>query len=430
MTLDEKLAMAHGGATAPGGGAGAVAPNTRLGIPALVMSDGPLGVGNAASGVTQWPDAINSAATWDPQIVNELGRSAAAEFAGKGRNVALSPTVNILRVPLWGRAFESFSEDPFLTSAMGVAEISGIQSQHVMATVKHFAANNQEVLRGSINVNVSDQALHEIYFPAFEAAVKDAHVGAVMCSYNRLNGDYACENGALLNTTLRQLWNFTGMVVSDWEATHSTAKAANAGLDVEMPGAANGSSFFGTALKDAVASGQVSTARLDGMIRNVLVAMFGVGLFDHPVGAPTANVSTPEHKVLATRLSQEGTVLLKNQAGELPLSSSRKVAVIGYSGDAGAQYAGGGSANVTPSGTPISPLAAISARAGVTNVTYAKGPGGPLPVLPSDRLTGAGFTGTYFPNGDFTGTPLTVRTDATLNFGTGSPGQYALPVAG
>src|SRR3954451_10665231 len=124
MTLDEKLAMAHGGASAPGGGAGAVASNTRLGIPALVMSDGPLGVGNAASGVTQWPDAINSAATWDPQIVNELGRSAAAEFAGKGRNVALSPTVNILRVPQWGRAFESFSEDPFLTSAMGVAEIS------------------------------------------------------------------------------------------------------------------------------------------------------------------------------------------------------------------------------------------------------------------------------------------------------------------
>src|SRR4051794_9275193 len=158
--------------------------------------------------------------------------------------------------------------------------------------------------------------------------------------------------------------------------------------------------------------------------------MFGVGLFDHPVGATAPNVSTPEHKALATRLSQEGTVLLRNQGGELPLPTSRKVAVIGYSADAGAQYAGGGSANVTPSGTPISPLAGITARAGAANVTYAKGPGGPLPVLPSDRLTGGGFTGNYYPNGDFTGTPLAVRTDPTLNFGTGSPAQYALPVGG
>ena len=147
----------------------------------------------------------------------------------------------------------------------------------MIATVKHFAANNQEVLRDSINANVSDQALHEIYFPAFEAAVKDAHVGSVMCSYNRLNGDYACENGALLTTALRNLWHFAGFVVSDWGATHSTAKAANAGLDLEMPGAADGSSFFGSALKDAVTSGQVPMTRLDGMVRDVLTAMFQVG---------------------------------------------------------------------------------------------------------------------------------------------------------
>ncbi len=440
MTLDEKLAMVHGGALAAGAGAGTVPGNTRLGIPALYLSDGPLGVANAATGVTQWPDATNNAATWDPALVNQLGQAMGAEFAGKGRNVALSPTVNILRVPFWGRAFETFSEDPFLTSAMGVSEIDGIQSQHVIATVKHFAANNQEVQRDGINANVSDQALHEIYFPAFEAAVEDAHVGSVMCSYNRLNGDYACENGDLLTTALRTLWHFAGFVVSDWGATHSTARAANAGLDLEMPGAADGSSFFGSALKDAVTSGQVPLTRLDGMVTNLLTAMFQVGLFDHPLVSPASaintNVSTAEHQQLATRLSEEGTVLLKNRGGQLPLADApaKTIAVVGYAGDAGAQYAGGGSANVFPSGTPVSPLAAITQRAS-GHVSYAKGPGGPLPVLPASRVTPAGagtsgFTGTYYSSADFSGTPLAVRNDPTLDFGTGQLAEYSLPVAG
>ena len=149
--------------------------------------------------MTQWPDATNQASTWDPKLVGAVGQGdGRASSAGKGRNIALTPTVNILRVPLWGRAFETFSEDPFLTSQLAVAEIRGIQGQHVIATVKHFAANNQETLRGSIDVRSANAPQQEIYFPAFEAAVKDAHVGAVMCSYNRLNGDYACENGALL----------------------------------------------------------------------------------------------------------------------------------------------------------------------------------------------------------------------------------------
>src|SRR4051795_9226513 len=267
MTLDEKLAMVHGvGLPLTGAGAGSVAGNARLGIPALALSDGPLGPGNGATGVTQWPAATNQASTWDPQLTGEWGQAMGAEFWGKGRNMALTPTVNILRVPLWGRAFETFSEDPFLTSQLAAPEIRGVQGQHVLATVKPFAANNQETLRGSIDVRVGERAQQEIYFPAFEAAVKDADVGSVMCSYNRLNGDYACENAGLLTRALRDMWHFAGFVVSDWGATHSTAKAANAGLDVEMPSG----QFFGDALKAAVQSGEVPASRLDGMVRNVL----------------------------------------------------------------------------------------------------------------------------------------------------------------
>src|SRR4051794_12343627 len=435
MTLDEKLAMVHGvGLPLTGAGAGSVPGNVRLGIPALALSDGPLGPGNGAAGVTQWPSAANQASTWDPELTGEWGQAMGAEFWGKGRNMALTPTVNILRVPLWGRAFETFSEDPFLTSQLAVAEIRGVQGQHVLATVKHFAANNQETLRGSIDVRVGERAQQEIYFPAFEAAVKDADVGSVMCSYNRLNGDYACENGALLTTALRDMWNFAGFVVSDWGATHSTANAANAGLDVEMPSG----QFFGDALKAAVRSGEVPASRLDEMVRHVLTAMFQVGLFDHPVPDSATRidtvVSTKAHRGLAERLSEQGSVLLKNQGGALPLADDRHktIAVIGNAGDAGASYHGGGSAVVEPSHTPISPLTGITQRT-ASQVVYAKGPGGQLPVLAADRVTpasgsGSGFTGTYYSTRDFTGDPLAVRNDPTIDFGTGQVGEYSLPV--
>jgi beta-glucosidase len=435
MTLDEKLAMVHGiGLPLTGAGAGSVPGNERLGIPALALSDGPLGVGNGATGVTQWPSATNQASTWDTELIGQWGEAMGREFRGKGRNVLLAPTVNIVRVPLWGRAFETFSEDPFLTSQLAVAEIRGIQSQHVIATVKHFAANNQETLRGSIDVQVGERTQQEIYFPAFEAAVKDADVAAVMCSYNRLNGDYACENAALLSTALRDMWNFAGFVVSDWGATHSTAQAANAGLDVEMPSG----QFFGDALKAAVQSGEVPASRLDAMVRHVLTGMFQVGLFDHPVPDSATRVdtvvSTPAHQRLAERLSEQGSVLLKNEGGVLPLANDedKTIAVIGNAGDAGASYHGGGSAVVEPSHAPISPLTGITERT-ASNVVYAKGPGGQLPVLAADRVTpaggsGTGFTGTYYSTPDFTGDPLAVRNDPTIDFGTGQLGEYSLPV--
>src|SRR3954469_1395650 len=209
MSLDEKITMVHGGGfdtTRFFGCVGYVPANTRLGIPALCLGDGPDGVGNGNTGVTQWPDALSNASTWDRHLVRRFGAAYAAEQAGKGRNIALAPTINILRTPLWGRSFETFTEDPFLNGELAVSEIHGIQSRHVIATPKHFVANNQEILRNSINVVVSQRALHEIYYPGFEAAVTRGGAGSVMCSYNRINGPYACENADTLNTVLKGLF--------------------------------------------------------------------------------------------------------------------------------------------------------------------------------------------------------------------------------
>jgi beta-glucosidase len=243
MTLDEKIAEVHGSgyplfADPTAGYAGKIPGNARLGIPAVYLADSPVGVGNSSTGVTQWADTSALASTWDTQLAGAYGTAYGAEQAGKGHNVALAPTVNILRLPTWGRSPETFSEDPYLTAQQSSAEIKGIQSQHVIATVKHFVANNHEVLRSSINVVASEKARNEIYEPAFKAAV-GAGVGAVMCSYNRVGGTYACENANELTGTLRDAWKFDGMVMPDWGAVHSTVKSAKSGLDREMPGAAD-----------------------------------------------------------------------------------------------------------------------------------------------------------------------------------------------
>src|SRR5947209_13988582 len=224
MTLDEKIAMVHGaGYPLPlngAGYAGVVPANTRLGIPALYLADSPVGVGNGSTGVTQWADTSALASTWDTSLAAGYGEALGAEQAGKGHNVALAPTVNILRLPLWGRAPETFSEDPFLTGRQASAEIQAIQRQHVIATAKHFVANNQEVLRSSINVVASQRTLREIYEPAFRMTIQQGGAGAVMCSYNRINGTYGCDNAEELTDVLRDAWHFDGMVMSDWGAMH------------------------------------------------------------------------------------------------------------------------------------------------------------------------------------------------------------------
>ena len=439
MTLDEKIAMVHGaGYPLPlnaAGFAGVVPANTRLGIPALYLADSPVGVGNGSTGVTQWADTSALASTWDTALASAYGSAYGAEQAGKGHNIALMPTVNILRLPLWGRAPETFSEDPYLTGRQAAAEIEGVQRQHVMATVKHFVANNQEVLRSHINVVASQRALHEIYDPAFKMAVRDAGVGAVMCSYNRVNGIYACENARELTDALRDAWGFDGLVMSDWGALHSTVKAARSGLDLEMPGVSSETnpnpidtiwpSFFASKLKTAVLAGSVPESTLDAMVAHILTAMFRIGLFDHPLPNPAAVkdavVSTPAHLALSTRIAADGTVLLKNARSLLPLStrSVRSIAVIGDAASEHPQTAAGGSATVLPSRPIVTALAGITARAGSgVQVSHAQGTlgvAGPLPAAPASAF-GSGLTVTYYASSDLSGAPFATGTVANLDY--------------
>jgi beta-glucosidase len=445
MTLDEKIAMVHGAGFAFNlGYAGVVPANTRLGIPALYLADSPVGVGNGSTGVTQWADTSALASTWDTSLANAYGSAFGAEQAGKGHNIALAPTINILRLPLWGRAPETFSEDPYLTGAQASAEIRGIQSKHVIATAKHFVANNQEILRSHINVVASQRTLQEIYHPAFRMTVQQGGVGAIMCSYNRVNGTYACENAQELTDTLRDAWKFDGLVMSDWGALHSTVKAARSGLDLEMPGVADennlnpidqlfGGQYFGTRLKAAVLDGSVPEATLDVMVTNILRAMFRIGLFDHRLPAPAdvrnAVVSTAAHQSLSTKIATDGTVLLKNARSLLPLSTSavKSIAVIGDAASEHPQTAAGGSAAVLPSQPVVTPLAGITARAGGgVHVTYARGTlgvAGPLPAVPPSAF-GSGLTVQYYASNDLSGTPFATGTVPNLDY-TGAPPAVA-----
>ncbi|MDT7802145.1 MAG: beta-glucosidase [Actinomycetota bacterium] len=423
MTLDEKIAYCHG-VPATRGFTGHIPANTRLGIPALRLADGPSGVGNGSVGVTQWPDSKALAATWNPGTATDYGKAYGAEQAAKGHNVALAPCINIIRLPHWGRSFETYTEDPYLNGQLAAATIRGIQANHVMSTVKHFAANNQEILRNSIDVVVSERALQEIYFPGFRAAVQQGGTGAVMTSYNKVNGTWAHENRLNVQDTLRDAWGYDGWVMSDWGGTHSTVQTAKAGSDTEMPG----STYLGDALKAAVQNGSVSEAQLDTMVTQVLTPMIRVGLFDHPLPDPATVVdtvvSTPAHLDLARRIGVEGSVLLKND-GVLPLARPRGIAVIGDAADAGAQTHGGGSGSVTSNGPVVTPLAGIRARAGAIPVTYARGTLGiaALPVVPASAF-GAGLTATYYASTDLTGDPLGTETVPNLNV-TATPAAVA-----
>jgi beta-glucosidase len=441
MTLDEKITMVHGDAFPPGGTyAGHIPANSRLGIPALVLSDGPNGVGNGSTGVTSFPVAVTDAAAFDRSLAQQYGTALGAEQAGKGHNVALAPTINLLRTPLWGRESETYTEDPYLNGQTAAAEVTGIQSNHVIATPKHFVANNQETGRfssptaDSVDEIVSQRALQEIYYPGFKAAVQQGHAGAVMCSYNQINGAYGCENPQTL-ATLEQQWGFRGFVMSDWFATRSTAEAANAGLDMEMPTGAN----FGPALKAAVQSGAVSMATLNQMVRRILTSMFAIGLFDHPVsGGDSSVVSTAAHRRLARQITEQGSVLLKNAGNVLPLTrSAKKIAVIGADASTNPQVSEGGSGAVLPTGSVITGLQGIRDRAGANaHVTYSPGTLGtaPLPVLSGPVLRpssggGSGLTGTYYASPDFTGTPVATRTDPSVDVSStpvaGLPGVWS-----
>ncbi|GAA3738763.1 glycoside hydrolase family 3 C-terminal domain-containing protein [Streptomyces tremellae] len=362
MTQAQKISLLHGNGNASPY-IGNLSGIPSLCIPDVGFQDGPSGVGDGMGGVTQLPSAVSSAATWNPSLVQQYGAVAGAEFAGKGAGVALGPTLNIVRDPRWGRAFETYSEDPYLTASMATANVQGLQSQGVMAEPKHVAVYNQETNRNgpADNAIVDTRTLQEIYLPGFQSVVGKGAAASVMCGYSTVNGDYDCDSGYLLNTALYQQAGFNGFVTSDWGGAHSTVKAANNGMTIEMPGGY----FYADFLAQALADGQVSQDTLNTMVGRVLTQMFAFGLFDKEnTGSPSATVTSAAHQDTARQVAEQGTVLLKNDGDVLPLTSATKsIAVLGTDGGAGVQSVGGGSATATSSGT-VSPLDGIRARAG------------------------------------------------------------------
>ena len=405
MTLDNEITMVEGDGTAP--------PNPYVfympGIPSLCIpylgeEDGPAGVADQQTGVTQLPAGVGLAATWNPALATRYGKVIGAEELGKGANVNLGPTVNIDRDPRWGRSFETFTEDPFLNSALTVGEIDGVQSQGEMSQVKHFAVYNQETNRNTPadNVIISPRVEHEIYFPAFEAAVKQANVASLMCSYSYINGDAACNDNELLNTTLKQEWGFGGFVTSDYGALHGTDGAVD-GTDQEQPFNTN----FGTALETDVENGTIPRSVLNTMVQRILTQMFRFNFINQPpTGTTSDTVTTPAHVAVSTDVADSSATLLKNTGQTLPLSANHagKVAVIGPSASPSPTSGGGGSAYVLPSQT-VTPLQGLEAAAGHgTHLVYQQGlpTDASLPAIPASALSPA-YAATPF-GGSYTGT--------------------------
>jgi beta-glucosidase len=403
MTLANKITVVEGqGTSQPYVFYMAAQPS--LCIPSMGLEDGPNGVGDGLTGVTQLPAGVSLAATFDPALARQYGAVIGAEERGKGAAVNLGPTVNIDRDPRWGRSFESFTEDPFLNAALTVGEIGGVQSQGEMSQVKHFAAYNQEINRNTLadNVIASARTLHEIYLPAFQQAVTRAKVASVMCAFSVINGDFACQNPYLENTTLKGRWAFPGFVTSDYAAIHATSAALD-GTDMEQPF----STYFGQALETGVLNGTIPVSVLNDMVSRILTEMFRFNLFnDPPTGTPATPVTTPAHQAVSAKVAEAGTVLLKNAGAILPLRASHggTIAVIGPSASASPTDGGGGSARVTAPFS-VTPLQGLTAGAGPgTSVVYQQGlpTDTSLPAIPASALSPA-YAPTPF-GGTYTGT--------------------------
>jgi len=360
MTLDEKIQELHG--IREPGHFRYVPGIPRLGIPAFQITNGPAGAGPGGTRpqakATALPSPLSLAATWDPELANLNGTIIGAESRDLGSGLVEAPTINIVRVPQNGRTFEGYGEDPYLAGQISVNNIIGMQSQGVIANVKHYAANNQETNRFSVNEEIDERTLREIYLPAFEASVKQGHVDSLMCAYPRVNGTYCCENDLLLNQILRKEWGFEGFITSDFGAVHSTVASAMAGLDLEMP---NGK-YFADELKSAVQSGKVPVSVIDDKLIRRFRTMMRVGVFDHPPAVK--ELPAQPNGASARRLAEEGMVLLKNDGGVLPLDAAhlKSIAVIGPAA-VKAVTGGGGSSHVVPLYT-VDPVDGIKNRAG------------------------------------------------------------------
>lgn len=378
MTLAEKIGMLHGNALFSSGGV------KRLGIPELTCDDGPLGVreeikrfdwnsaGWTTDSATFLPNGSAIAATWNPAMAHKYGVVIGEEANARKKDIMLAPAFNICRMPLCGRTYEYYSEDPYLNAQLAVQAVKGIQSQHVAACIKHFAANNQETDRSTVNAIVDERALREIYFPAFKAAVQQGNAYTVMSAYNKLNGYWCSENDFLLNKVLKKEWGFKGVVMSDWGGTHHTVAAAKAGLDIEM-----GSSgpydkwYFADPLLAAVKAGQVSEKTIDDKVSRILWLMYHTSMSqDHPKGS----IATPAHGKAAYEIASESIVLLKNDAHVLPLNTNKikSIAVIGD--NATRTFALGGYGAGVKAKYEVTALAGIRSRFGKTaDIKFAQG---------------------------------------------------------
>ena len=401
MTLDEKISLLHGTgmqglspisakAVHSNGGAGYVVGVPRLGIPNIQMSDAAYGVRSSGENgrySTALPSDLAAAASWDPGAAFEYGALIGRELRAQGFNMSLGGGVNLTREPRNGRTFEYMGEDAVLAGTMVGHVIQGVQAQHVLGDIKHYAVNDQESGRNAVNVNIGERAMRETDLLAFEIGIGLSDPSAVMCSYNRVNGDYACENKHLLTDVLKRDWKYQGFVVSDWQATHSTGKASAAGLDHEEPGEI----FYGDAFRRAVESKKIAVAELDDHVRRILRSMFASGVIDDPPQKGVVDVEGGFE--VARKTAEQSIVLLRNENAQLPLEASHihSIAVIGAHSDVG-MISGAGSAQVDPPGGnaimppgkgqthwleqiwfPTSPLKAIRAKVPQANVQYDAG---------------------------------------------------------
>jgi beta-glucosidase len=404
LTLEEKISLLHGqggfnlnaGPTESNGGAGWSNAIPRLGIPAIQMADSAYGVTRgAASGrySTALPNNLAAASAWDPQTAFEYGALIGRELRAEGYSMSLGGGVNLPREPRNGRTFEYQGDDPLLAGTLVGNFVKGEQSEQIIGDLKHYAINDQESGRNAVNANIDKRSMRETDLRAFEIALQISDAGAFMCSYNRVNGDFACENSYLLTEVLRKDFHFEGFVVSDWGGTHSAAKASHAGLDQEQPGKI----FFGDALREVVESGEVSQGELNDHLHRILRTIFATGLFDHPVVKQVPDVE--RGYALAQSIAEKSIVLLKNSQNALPLEGAklRSVVLIGGHADVGV-LTGGGSAQVdAPGGSvvppppvqpganpmanffrrqvwlPSSPLRALAAKLPSSKVSYVSG---------------------------------------------------------
>jgi beta-glucosidase len=423
MTVEEKIEMLGGVNDFY------TLPIPRLGIPALKMSDGPMGVHDYGL-TTAYPAGIALAASWDVDLAHRFGAAMGNDARARGVHFILAPGMNIYRALMNGRNFEYFGEDPYLASRMAVNEIKGMQEQGVIATAKHFAGNNSEFARMTLSSDIDERTLREIYLPAFEASVKEAKVGAVMDAYNLVNGVYMTANNHLNNEILKEEWGFDGIVMSDWGATHDGVAAANGGLDLEMP-----SPLFMNreTLLPALKDGRIPLETIDDKVRRILRKAIEFGFFDRHQTDTSIPFYSQEGRQVALDEARGGMVLLKNTDNVLPLDETKlkTIAVIGPDAYP-AVISGGGSAETKPFNA-VSYLEGISNRLGTkVRVLYDVD----VPVLDSIFEISefvatpggeSGLKGEYFDNEDLKGTPVLVRTDRHVHFdwgeGSFAPGQ-------